>query len=519
LHASGRHGHNAHNVTSHQSASVLAAAGQLLLAILTLARAGRSPLRVPLALLCLDVATWTAASAAFDNTGLWAASCVDHALSPLTAPLALDFVLVFAGIRRASHVTRLAAFALCGSLSLTSVAALVFPSLAPFIGSQLWAAWLLAAAIPTMGVAIATLVRHLRATSDGEERARTWFLLFVFATGTLFGATEEVGQFAPSFPGLSDVGMLVCAIGLSIAALRFELFGARMSARTVTLFGGAAVFTFYVALLAADIAGLRAVLVVLIAFALGVAAFALTRHRIVAAAVRSERTAQLATLGRFSAQMDHDVRNPLAALKGAAQLLQRDLANDVPALDRRAFADLLVAQCIRIEAIFDRFRRLSRLELVRTDVDMNALVLSVMARQAPSVPSRIVVHDELASHLPACSADADLLASVLENLSNNAIEAMPAGGALTIATRPALSRVPAVELAITDTGEGMDARTAERATDDFFTTKATGSGYGLAFARRVIEAHGGELAIRSQLGRGTQITLQLPIRSSERNTA
>ena len=61
-----------------------------------------------------------------------------------------------------------------------------------------------------------------------------------------------------------------------------------------------------------------------------------------------------------------------------------------------------------------------------------------------------------------------------------------------------------------DTGEGMDARTRERAFDEFFTTKATGSGLGLAFVRRVVEAHGGEVSLTSREGRGTIVSLRLP---------
>jgi signal transduction histidine kinase len=67
-----------------------------------------------------------------------------------------------------------------------------------------------------------------------------------------------------------------------------------------------------------------------------------------------------------------------------------------------------------------------------------------------------------------------------------------------------------VVLSVEDSGEGMDARTAERAFDDFYTTKATGSGMGLAFVRRVVEAHGGRVSLTSREGRGTLIHLRLP---------
>jgi two-component system sensor histidine kinase HydH len=500
------------NVSAHHWVSIFAALGQLLLAGLTLWRAGNSPLRVPLALLCVDIAAWTAGAFAFDMTQSPTAALVDHVLSPLTAPLALDFVLVFVGARRASHQTRIAAFSLAGSLSATTLVGVVAPRLHGFSGSRAWGIWLLATALPTMAVALVTLVRHLSATSESEERTRTSLLLFVFAIGTLFGVTEEVGHFAPTFPGLADIGMLICALGMALIALRFRLFGSKAAAPSVLQFGGAGVVSLYRCVLALHFAGPRATAMVLATSAIALAAFAVARDRIILAAQKAERTAQLATLGRFSAQMDHDVRNPLAALKGAAQLLQRDLANPLPAIDRVDFVDLMVAQCNRIEVIFDRFRRLSRLELLRSEVDVNALILSVLARQASAVPPDVVVRSNLANDLPSCDVDPDLLATVVENVARNAIEAMPAGGTLTIATSPTPRGIPGVVIAIQDTGVGMDARTAERATDDFFTTKPTGSGFGLAFARRVIEAHGGEIAIYSQTGKGTLVRMCMPLR-------
>jgi signal transduction histidine kinase len=98
---------------------------------------------------------------------------------------------------------------------------------------------------------------------------------------------------------------------------------------------------------------------------------------------------------------------------------------------------------------------------------------------------------------------------VLENLVRNAMEAMPDGGTVTV--RTARSGAESVLLSVADTGCGMDARTRERAFDDFFTTKALGSGLGLAFVRRVVEAHGGRVSLESEQGRGTLVSVRLPV--------
>jgi signal transduction histidine kinase len=103
----------------------------------------------------------------------------------------------------------------------------------------------------------------------------------------------------------------------------------------------------------------------------------------------------------------------------------------------------------------------------------------------------------------------------MENAVRNALDAMPDGGTLEVCVSAELSDGdPRVLLRIRDDGEGMDARICERVFDDFFTTKSCGSGLGLAFVRRVAEAHGGDVSLTSQLGRGTELALRLPLPAS-----
>jgi signal transduction histidine kinase len=116
--------------------------------------------------------------------------------------------------------------------------------------------------------------------------------------------------------------------------------------------------------------------------------------------------------------------------------------------------------------------------------------------------------DLVAEEAVTVMADGGLVAGAVENLLRNAAEAMPAGGAVRV---DLVVRPPLAIVVVEDDGPGMDATTREAALDDFFTTKATGSGLGLSFVRRVAEAHGTRVRLTSAPGKGTRVELPLPL--------
>lgn len=492
------------NVT--QAVSVAVCVGQLALALVGIARATRSPLAVPLALLCLDIFGWTGASLAFELSHAPAWHWLDHALTPWTAPLGLHFVLVFVGRRRALRVWVYVASLAGGALSLVALLALAVPAAQEFIATPWWSRLLLSAALPTMVFALRELVRHLRTSLDATERARTRLLLAAFAIGTTLGATEEL---TPDLL-VGNIGLLLGTALLAVVALRFSLFERNVSLRVaayvlaLTGVGGVATLLVFRSL------GADGALVVLGAATVSLAAVAGSRRWLSRDAERRARQVQLTTLGRFSAQMAHDLKNPLAALKGAAQLLREDLARPT-GVDRIVFADLMLDQIDRLDRLVDVYGRLARVEPAREPLDVNEMARAVLALQSLA-SERLEVKLELEEGLPRCRADREMLSRVLENLVRNAMEAMPDGGTVTVRTKRSDGGDPgSLVLSVADTGCGMDARTRERAFDDFFTTKATGSGLGLAFVHRVVEAHGGQLSLESEQGRGTVVTVRLPV--------
>src|SRR5262249_11217905 len=156
--------------------------------------------------------------------------------------------------------------------------------------------------------------------------------------------------------------------------------------------------------------------------------------------------------------------------------------------------DLMLDEIDRMERVVDTYGKLARVEVVRAALDVNDLVRAVARAHALAPASRVSLRTELADELPIFSGDRDLLTSALDNVVRNAVEALRSGGAVVVRTSCETSDVI---VAIEDDGVGMDEPTRERAFEDFFTTKPTGSGLGLAFVRRVVQAHEGEVSLTS----------------------
>ena len=209
---------------------------------------------------------------------------------------------------------------------------------------------------------------------------------------------------------------------------------------------------------------------------------------------------QLAFLGRYSSQLAHNLKDPIAVMSASLQHLQRQLRSGKPLADQR----------VLLEGLETQVRRLGRTESRREPVELNALVSEVVAGQSSAAnPERVAFRTQLTEALPAVHSDPELLRQALENLCRNAAEAMPDGGTITVSTgwRDARHLFTAVK----DTGEGMDARTRAKVRQGFYTSKTGGTGLGLDFVRRVAHAHGGEMTIDSDPGRGTTVTVVLAL--------
>ena len=223
--------------------------------------------------------------------------------------------------------------------------------------------------------------------------------------------------------------------------------------------------------------------------------------------VQSEK---LASIGQMAAAVAHGLRNPLASLRAAAQLARHRV--DAPAA--REQLDAIVEQVDRLDLRIAHLLQFSRPAPFRPLRErVQAVVDGALAGFAELLRQRRI---ELAVHAPAALPDVQVdpmrLEQALTELVSNALDAMPAGGRLDVATRaePGAGGASGVVVDVTDSGPGIAPEILPNLCEPFFTTRAQGTGLGLAIAKRYVEEAGGRLDITSTLGRGTTVRIWLP---------
>lgn len=224
--------------------------------------------------------------------------------------------------------------------------------------------------------------------------------------------------------------------------------------------------------------------------------------------VRHER---LAALGELAAVMAHEVRNPLGVIFNSLTTLKRLVRLEG---DAEMLINIVGEEADRLNRIVgDLLDFVRPYELTRKLVGVETVVSSAVdsAAQALAAPNVRVV-TEVPGELPAFPADAHLLKQALVNLIVNAVQAMPKGGLVTVrASTEPRGPVRWLRIDVADQGVGLTPRAAERIFQPFFTTKATGTGLGLAVVKRIIDAHLGEVtAVANAGGEGTTFTIRLP---------
>jgi two-component system sensor histidine kinase PilS (NtrC family) len=221
------------------------------------------------------------------------------------------------------------------------------------------------------------------------------------------------------------------------------------------------------------------------------------------------RADRLAALGTLAAQLAHEIRNPLAAMRGSAQMLAQDNAGD-PAASR--LTAILLRESDRLSRLVEEFLRFARPpKPVRRGVELELLVQETMEMLQTDPLSR-GVELELELRPVAATVDPDQLRQVLLNLARNAFEAAGAGGRVrvSLAAEGGMAR-----LSVWDSAGSIPESHLGRIFEPFFTTRSGGTGLGLATAYSIVRAHEGRLQVASTPETGTEFTVELPLAEQE----
>ncbi len=246
---------------------------------------------------------------------------------------------------------------------------------------------------------------------------------------------------------------------------------------------------------------------------------------------RMQERDRLAALGQMAAGLAHEVKNPLGAIKGAAQLLSdpSDHPSAGGARIEQEFVGIILEEVERLDRVVGSvldYARPSKGELGA--VDLNAVVRRTVTVLASDRAEECEIVTDLSDGLPPVRADAEQLRQVLINLVRNAVQAM--GGQGTVRVSTAIHAVPPaaiaaaptgewVEVSVRDAGPGIAPQVLKNLFVPFFTTKERGTGLGLAISQRMVEEMGGRIEVASHLGDGATFTVLLPVGESHGHRA
>jgi signal transduction histidine kinase len=222
---------------------------------------------------------------------------------------------------------------------------------------------------------------------------------------------------------------------------------------------------------------------------------------------------RMATVGRLSLKVAHEVRNPIAAIELNAELLQ-DIVRGQAGTERDEATGLVAAirdQVNTLDALTEEYLAFARFPKPHFEEEsINHLLEELAAFVRPMATRQGLTIDVATdSGVPMMEIDRGLLRQAILNLVKNAMEALSRGGAVTLESR---SDGEAVEIAVSDTGGGITSEVAGHLFEPFFTTKPQGTGLGLSITRQIIEEHGGELIWHNRADAGATFAIRLPIK-------
>lgn len=216
--------------------------------------------------------------------------------------------------------------------------------------------------------------------------------------------------------------------------------------------------------------------------------------------VQSER---LAAIGELVASIVHEIRNPLSAIKMNLRILEQKCEKSPVVAEHFLLAS---QQSERLEAMLEELLDYSKpLQLQKKTVSVGELILNALRHFEPD---GITIKPPILDHALAVNVDAEKIEQVLLNLLFNAKQASRDGGTITISSEK--NNAHFVTISVTDTGQGITEENLKHIFEPFFTTRKQGTGLGLSIAKKIIEAHGGQILVKSEVDKGTEVEIVLP---------
>ncbi len=215
---------------------------------------------------------------------------------------------------------------------------------------------------------------------------------------------------------------------------------------------------------------------------------------------------RMATMGELAAALAHEIKNPLASISSAIQVISDDFGQDDP---RREVIEDVVREIERLDkTVRDLLSFAKPSEPKRIYVDIRTLIeRTVSLVKAQAEKQNIQLRVDYGKDVDGAVFDPQQIQQVMMNIILNAFHAMPGGGALQIGVRKVDETL---QISLSDTGEGIPEKSLKSIFKPFFTTRHTGTGLGLAISRNIVEAHGGEIRVESQVGIGSTFKIILP---------
>ena len=229
---------------------------------------------------------------------------------------------------------------------------------------------------------------------------------------------------------------------------------------------------------------------------------------------RLRHSERMAAIGELSAAIAHEIRNPLASILGSAEYLQSEIKGDQ---ESKKLMSLILRESDRLNHIIEDFLQFARSKPPHfTETSLHDLLDEVLelVRSHPEYSLGIRIEQKISRDGLTLLLDKDQMKQVFLNICLNGIKAMEGKGRLTISTRKEGERVGVI---FEDTGRGIPPENLSKIFEPFFTTTEKGHGLGLAIAHRILEGHHGEIQVSSEMGKGSQFTVWIPVEGNPKS--